>query len=241
MEPPCGQNAGAKQPGRGKRAGKREHVRNDHQGRKEVTAGEDEESAQPVDRKLREQQHRGDQVGHEYDSLERRNERVDPRELNFEERGDKHERHDLTYGDGDHPPRLPTCRRQAQKPRLGASGVTRDHRRPLTAALGPSASRNASRQGGRSASLLPSSGRLALLCARHASLFDRTASGPRNASHLLTLPDPTHAIRRLISNNLAGFAGLYWRRQRMQVKRRPMRQGEILEIQMAVAPPATHY
>ena len=113
VEQRCGLKAGAKQTGWRKCAGKRERVRNDNQGREEVAAGEDEESPQTIDRELREQQDRGDQVGHEYDPSERGNERVDLRKLSFCERGDNRERSDLTYGDGDRPPHLPTCRRQA--------------------------------------------------------------------------------------------------------------------------------
>jgi hypothetical protein len=133
IERRCGLKAGAKETGRRKCARKRERVRNDHRGREKVAAGEDEESAQPIDRELREQQHRGDQVGHEYDPLEGGNECVDLRKLDFSERGEKRERRDLTYGDGDRPSRLPTCRRLAQQPRLGACEVTRIHRRPLSA------------------------------------------------------------------------------------------------------------
>ena len=115
IERRCGLKAGAKQTGRRKCARKCERVRNDDQRREEVAAGEDEESAQPIDRKLREQQHRGDQVGHEYDPFDRGNEGVYLRKLSFCKRGDKRERRDLTYADGDRPPRLPMCRWQAQQ------------------------------------------------------------------------------------------------------------------------------
>jgi hypothetical protein len=92
VEQRCGLKAGAKETGRRKCARKRECVRNDHQGREEIAAGEDEESAQPIDRELREQQHRSDEVGHEYDPLERGDECVYLRKVNFCEWGEKRER-----------------------------------------------------------------------------------------------------------------------------------------------------
>src|SRR6185295_7934330 len=131
IEPRRGLKAGTKQPGRRKCTRKRDRVRHNHQRREEIAAGEDEEGAPAVGRELREQQHRGDQVGYEYDASDRGNESIDLRKRNTCERGEERERRALTYGDGDHPSRLPTCRRQAQEPRLGASWITSDHRCPL--------------------------------------------------------------------------------------------------------------
>ncbi len=115
IERRCGLKAGAKQTRWRKCARKRERVRNDYQGREEVAAGEEKESAQAIDRELREQQHRSDQVGHEYDPLERGNECVYLWKLSFCKRGEKRKRRDLRYADGDRPSRLPMCRWQAQQ------------------------------------------------------------------------------------------------------------------------------
>src|SRR5262249_18409340 len=40
----------------------------------------------------------------------------------------------------------------------------------------------------------------------------------RNTRRQFILPDPTRVVPRLVSSNLARFAGLYWRRQHMWLK-----------------------
>jgi len=59
------------------------------------------------------------------------------------------------------------------------------------------------------------------LCVRPAATLRIAQIVPdrlRNARRLLTLPDPSYAHFTSLSNDLARFAGLYWRRQHMRVK-----------------------
>ena len=82
VEPRCGLWSGAEQAGGRERARKGQRVRDDDQGREQVTASQQQQRPGAFRRVPREQQHGGDEMGGRDDALHGRNEAVAARQRN---------------------------------------------------------------------------------------------------------------------------------------------------------------